>query len=67
MSDTLSRKVWIENFILSYARKYGSKFARSTEQKGYRVQLIEVSGGTNLSVNPYYTALILCMRLFTSS
>ena len=52
MSDTLSRKVWIENFILSYARKYGSKFTRSTEQKGYRVQLIEVSGGTNLPANP---------------
>jgi hypothetical protein len=48
MSDTLSRKVWIESFVLSCARKYGSKFARPTEQKGYRVQLIEVSGGFNV-------------------
>jgi len=48
MSDTLSPKVWIENFVLSCARKYGSKFAKPTEQKGYRVQLIEVSGGFNL-------------------
>jgi hypothetical protein len=43
MSDTLSRKVWIESFVLSCARKYGSKFAKATEQSGYRVQLIEVS------------------------
>jgi hypothetical protein len=48
MSDALGRKVWIENLVLSCASKYGSKFAKPTEQKGYRAQLIEVSGRFNL-------------------
>ena len=59
MSDTLGRKVWIESFILSCARNYGSKFAKPTEQKGYRVQLIEVSGGFNLPVNRCHSADIM--------
>lgn len=57
MSDALGGKVWIENFVLSCARKYGSKFAKPTEQKGYRVQLIEVSGTVHPPANRCYTGL----------
>ena len=67
MSDTLSDKVWIENFVLSCARKYGSKFAKPTEQKGYRVQLIEVSGEFNLPAKQCYAGLTLCTRFIPSS
>ena len=64
MSDTLSRKVWIENLVLSCARKYGSKFAKPTEQKGYRVQLIEVSG--RFHVPPTVVAQAYILRAFYS-
>ena len=64
MSDALSRKVWIENFVLSCACEYGSKFAKPTKQKGYRVQLIEVSGRYNLPLIVGTQAYI--MRAFYS-
>lgn len=59
MSDALGRKVWIENFVHSCARKYGSKFAKPTEQKGYRVQLIEVSGMVHPPSNRFTRAYIM--------